>query len=569
MVHIKITRSLIVFLIGILGLIPVTYSNPLNTSSADIIFIGQHIITMDSSSDVTAVAVAGTKIIATGSSKEVIKLKGKSTRVIELGDNALVPGFIDAHGHMTAVAALSEMMDLAPPPVGSVQSIDDIISLIKSTIKTQKIEPGTWLRGFGYDDSLLTEKRHPTRDDLDRATVDHPIILIHVSGHLATVNSAALANKNVDKNTENPDGGIIRRKIDSEEPNGVLEENAMGLFSLAPIGDDKFDRLVRNAIDTYLSYGITTIQDGGTNMSDMKRLRNSADEKSYDADVVVFPWSNYFDEDQLKAIEVESSYVNGLRLGGVKLGLDGSPQGRTAFLTQPYKEGPPGAASDYRAYPTYSKDKFNPRIKQLLERGTPTLVHANGDAAIDMLIDGVELALDNKKIPDHRTVIIHAQLMRKDQLEKTKELGLLPSYYSAHPFFWGDWHRQSFGEERAAFISPAAETVKMQIPFSIHNDSPVVPPDMMRLMWIAVNRETRSGFILGPDQRLTPMQALHAITQGAAYQYFEENTKGSITQGKQADLVILERNPLLSNQDTIKDIAIIETFSNGRSVYKK
>ena len=569
MVHIKITRSLIVFLIGILGLIPVTYSNPLNTSSADIIFIGQHIITMDSSSDVTAVAVAGTKIIATGSSKEVIKLKGKSTRVIELGDNALAPGFIDAHGHMTAVAALSEMMDLAPPPVGSVQSIDDIISLIKSTIKTQKIEPGTWLRGFGYDDSLLIEKRHPTRDDLDRATVDHPIILIHVSGHLATVNSAALANKNVDKDTENPDGGIIRRKIDSEEPNGVLEETAMGLFSLAPIGDDKFDRLVRNAIDTYLSYGITTIQDGGTNMSDMKRLRNSADEKSYDADVVVFPWSNYFDEDQLKAIEVESSYVNGLRLGGVKLGLDGSPQGRTAFLTQPYKEGPPGAASDYRAYPTYSKDKFNPRIKQLLERGTPTLVHANGDAAIDMLIDGVELALDNKKIPDHRTVIIHAQLMRKDQLEKTKELGLLPSYYSAHPFFWGDWHRQSFGEERAAFISPAAETVKMQIPFSIHNDSPVVPPDMMRLMWIAVNRETRSGFILGPDQRLTPMQALHAITQGAAYQYFEENTKGSITQGKQADLVILERNPLLSNQDTIKDIAIIETFSNGRSVYKK
>ena len=569
MVHIKITRSLIVFLIGILGLIPVTYSNPLNTSSADIIFIGQHIITMDSSSDVTAVAVAGTKIIATGSSKEVIKLKGKSTRVIELGDNALAPGFIDAHGHMTAVAALSEMMDLAPPPVGSVQSIDDIISLIKSTIKTQKIEPGTWLRGFGYDDSLLIEKRHPTRDDLDRATVDHPIILIHVSGHLATVNSAALANKNVDKDTENPDGGIIRRKIDSEEPNGVLEETAMGLFSLAPIGDDKFDRLVRNAIDTYLSYGITTIQDGGTNMSDMKRLRNSADEKSYDADVVFFPWSNYFDEDQLKAIEVESSYVNGLRLGGVKLGLDGSPQGRTAFLTQPYKEGPPGAASDYRAYPTYSKDKFNPRIKQLLERGTPTLVHANGDAAIDMLIDGVELALDNKKIPDHRTVIIHAQLMRKDQLEKTKELGLLPSYYSAHPFFWGDWHRQSFGEERAAFISPAAETVKMQIPFSIHNDSPVVPPDMMRLMWIAVNRETRSGFILGPDQRLTPMQALHAITQGAAYQYFEENTKGSITQGKQADLVILERNPLLSNQDTIKDIAIIETFSNGRSVYKK
>ena len=196
-------------------------------------------------------------------------------------------------------------------------------------------------------------------------------------------------------------------------------------------------------------------------------------------------------------------------------------------------------------------------------------MHANGDAAIDMLIDGVAAALDNKELPDHRTVIIHAQLMRKDQLERTKKLGLVPSYYSAHPFFWGDWHRRSFGEERAAFISPAAETARMQIPFTIHNDAPIVPPDMMRLMWIAVNRKTRSDFVLGPDQRLTPMQALHAITLGAAYQYFEEDSKGSITPGKQADLVILERNPLLANPDTLKDISIVETFARGQSVFKK
>ena len=196
-------------------------------------------------------------------------------------------------------------------------------------------------------------------------------------------------------------------------------------------------------------------------------------------------------------------------------------------------------------------------------------MHANGDGAIDMLIDGVAAALKNREMSDHRTVIIHAQLMRRDQLEKTKKLGLIPSYFSAHPFFWGDWHRRSFGEERAAFISPAAETARMQIPFTIHNDTPIVPPDMMRLMWVAVNRKTRSDFVLGPDQRLTPMQALHAITLGAAYQYFEEDKKGSITPGKQADLVILERNPLLSNPDTIKDIAIVETFARGQSVFKR
>ena len=541
--------------------------------SADIIFIGDHIITVDSTAvNVTAVAVAGQNIVATGSAEEVLKLKKSSTRIVELGNNALVPGFIDAHGHMTGVAKLTEIIDLASPPVGRVENIDDIVALIESKIDTQQLVPGAWVLGFGYDDSLLEEKRHPNRDDLDRVSSDHPVLLTHVSGHLATVNSAALRQQKIDQKTENPPGGVIRRRPGSREPNGVLEETAMGLFSrnlMAPMKDDKFEHLVRQAVQRYTSYGITTIQDGGTNMADIERLRVAANRKPYAADVVVFPWSNSFDDNQLAAIEAEPSYTNGLRLGGIKFGLDGSPQGRTAFLSQPYNEGPPGVAPDYRAYPTYPAEKLNPKIARLLERGTPTLVHANGDAAIDMLLDGVTAAFDNKELSDHRTVIIHAQLMRKDQLERTKKLGLVPSYYSAHPFFWGDWHRRSFGEERAAFISPAAETARMQIPFTIHNDAPIVPPDMMRLMWVAVNRKTRSDFVLGPDQRLTPMQALHAITLGAAYQYFEENKKGSITPGKQADLVILERNPLLANPDTLKDISIIETFARGQSVFKK
>jgi len=572
-VLVKKSVALICLLMLASGFEPKAMNAVAGEQTADIIFIGDHIITVDAASvGVTAVAVAGQNIVATGPAKEVLKLKTSSTRVIELGDNALVPGFIDAHGHMTIVAKLTEMIDLASPPVGRVENINDIVALVKSKIDKQQLAPGTWVLGFGYDDSLLEEKRHPNRDDLDRASLDHPVMLTHVSGHLATVNSAALQQQNIDQNTSNPPGGVVRRRPGSREPNGVMEETAMGLFSrnlLAPIDDEKFEHLVRQTIKRYVSYGITTIQDGGANMSDIERLRVSAKRESYAADVVVFPWSNFFDDDQLAAIEAESSYTNGLRLGGVKFGLDGSPQGRTAFLSQPYNEGPPGAAPDYRAYPTYPAEKFNPKIAQLIERGIPTLVHANGDAAIDMLINGVAAALDNREPPDHRTVIIHAQLMRKDQLESTKRLGLVPSYYSAHPFFWGDWHRQSFGEERAAFISPAAETARMQIPFTIHNDAPIVPPDMMRLMWIAVNRKTRSDYVLGPDQRLTPMQALHAITLGAAYQYFEEDKKGSITPGKQADLVILERNPLLANPDTLKDISIVETFARGQSVFKK
>jgi len=542
-------------------------------AAADLIFTGEHIITMDPNVPaVAAVAVAGEAIIATGDLADVLRHRTDATRVIELGERSLLPGFIDAHGHMTFVARLIEIIDLASPPVGSVEDIDDIVSLVRQRIDDDALEPGTWVLGFGYDDSLLAEGRHPDRDDLDRVSTEHPIVLTHVSGHLMAVNSAALEERGVDASTENPPGGVIRRRPGTREPNGVLEETAMGPFyrnETANIDEKKLEELVRQAVRRYASYGVTTIQDGGASMADIAVLRAAAARERFMADVVAFPWSNGFDDAQMEGIVPERSYTGGFRVGGVKFGLDGSPQGRTAFLSQPYTEGPPGAAPDYRAYPTYPAEKFNPRIAELLERGVPTLVHANGDGAIDMLIDGVSQYAEGRTLPDHRTVIIHAQLMRRDQLEQSKALGLVPSYYSAHPFFWGDWHRRSFGEERAAYISPAGDTARMGIPFTIHNDSPIVPPDMMRLIWVAVNRKTRSDFVLGPDQRLTPLQALHATTLGAAYQYFEEHRKGSIVPGKQADLVILGRNPLLAEPDTLQDIPVVETFARGKSIYRR
>ena len=559
-------------LIAISGCQPSAQNDLTDVVAADLIFTGEHIITMDPDSpSVEAVAVAGQEIIAAGNLEAVLRHGTDATRVIQLGDQALIPGFIDAHGHMPSVARLAEFIDLAPPPVGTVLNIDDIVTLVKQRIEDQSAEPGSWILGRGYDDSLLAEGRHPNRDDLDLASTEHPIVLTHVSGHLLAVNSVALALRGIDSDTSDPAGGVIRRRQGSREPDGVMEETAMGLFSrsdLVDMDDEEFVSLVRQTIRHYASYGITTIQDGGAGMSDVAILRAAATREPFAADVVAFPWANGFDDIQMAAISHERTYNGGFRVGGVKFGLDGSPQGRTAFLSQPYTEGPPGAAPDYVAYPTYPAEKFNPRIASLIERGVPALVHANGDGAIDMLIDGVARYADGRELPDHRTVVIHAQLMRRDQLEMTKTLGLLPSYYSAHPFFWGDWHRRSFGEERAAFTSPAGETARMGIPFTIHNDSPVVPPNMMRLLWIAVNRKTRSGFVLGPDQRLTPLQALHATTLGAAYQYFEEGRKGSITTGKQADLVILGRDPLLVHPDTIKDIPVIETFARGRSIFR-
>ena len=539
------------------------------TEFADLIFIGDNIITMDNSK-VTAVAVRGDRIVATGGQAEVIQLQDDSTRLVELGDRALLPGFIDAHGHFGAVATSSALLDLSSPPVGTVEAIDDIVTAIQNWIENNNVPDGQLIYGFGYDDSLLAEQRHPNRDDLDRASTSHPIVIRHVSGHLKAANSMALAQSRITAESQSPQGGVIRRRSDSDEPIGVMEETAMGLLPGygALISEEQGWQLRRDAAEIYSSYGITTIQDSNVSVAYVNALKARAREEAFPVDIVAYIMGNPLSDIELGQVSQDAEYVGGVRIGGVKFILDGSPQGRTAWMSQPYNEGPPGVDADYVAYPSYDPEAYQARVDNLLERHVPVLAHANGDQAIERMIDGIADAVEGEAIPDHRSVIIHAQLIRADQLDRVKELGIIPSYYSAHPFFWGDWHRLSFGDERAGFISPVRATINRDIPFTVHNDSPIVPPDMMRLVSITVNRQTRSGYILGPEQRATVMEALYAITQGAAYQYFEEDEKGSITSGKRADLVILETNPLAVDPAQLADVKIAETFARGVSVYR-
>ena len=308
-------------------------------------------------------------------------------------------------------------------------------------------------------------------------------------------------------------------------------------------------------------------QDGAANPNDIAALRSFANRARLPIDIAAYPAVNRYPAEQIAALAVDDTYHGGFRVAGAKLSLDGSPQGRTAWMTQPYHEGPAGSASDYVAYPTIDPDTYIQAATTLIGNNVPILVHANGDAAIDLMLSGVETALTAHGDKDHRSVAIHAQLMRADQLDKASTLGIIPSYFSAHPYFWGDWHRKSFGDERAQNISPVRWTVERNVPFTIHNDSPIVPPDMMRLLWSTVNRETRSGFVLGKEQRATVTEALHAITLGAAYQYFEDEHKGSITPGKQADLVILDRNPLKTRSQDLSSTRVIQTIARGETIY--
>lgn len=539
--------------------------------AADIVFFGGHIYTVDPAhSGATAVAVRGEEIVAVGARGAIEGYLGESTRVVELGDQALVPGFIDAHGHLGLVMQMLDLLNASSPPVGPMESIEDIVVALRARIREEEIPPGEFVLGYGYDDSLLAEGRHPTRDDLDRASTEHPITLLHVSGHLATANSAALAAAGVSEATPDPYGGVIRRRPGTQIPNGVLEEVAAhGLLIPAFAGADPADLpgQVRRAIDYHARYGITTIQDGASSPELIAGLQAVSGHAPFPVDVAAFRVIQGGAEPVApESVGYTPDYHNGMRVAGVKFVLDGSPQGRTAWLTQPYTEGPVGAQADYVAYPMVLPELYISEVKRMLDAGIPVIAHANGDAAIDLMIEGVDQALGGTQ-KDHRSVTIHAQLAREDQLDDMKRLGIVPSFFAAHPFFWGDWHRRSFGDERAMRISPLRSSLDRGLPFTIHNDTPIVPPDVMRLLEIAVGRKTRAGVVLGPEQRIPFDDALHAVTLGAAYQYFEEDTKGSITPGKRADLVILDRDPGRVAVDEISEVEVVETLARGQTVY--
>ena len=542
--------------------------------AADLVFYGENIYTVDeSNADAEAVAVRGKEIVAVGTRREIARFEGDATRVVELGDHTLVPGFIDAHGHLGMAMQMLDLLNASSPPVGPMNSIDDIVEAIQATIKEQQISPGGFVMAYGYDDSLLAEKRHPNRDDLDRASTEHAVVMLHVSGHLATSNSRALEIFGLDESTEDPYGGVIRRQPGTNIPDGVLEETAAHLI-LAPmlaaganVTPAAFAAQVHKAIAYNTSFGVTTIQDGASTVEMANGLRGVGAVRPLAVDVAVFPVFRAVDEAKSPAeVGFSQDYVNGVRVAGVKFVLDGSPQGRTAWLTEPYTEGPPGADADYVAYPMTPPAYYKKHVKRMLDAGVPILAHANGDAAIDLMIEGIDEALDGES-KDHRSVTIHAQLAREDQLDEMLRLGIVPSFFAAHPFFWGDWHRKSFGDDRAMRISPLRSSLDRGVHFTIHNDAMVVPPNVMLLLEVAVGRKTRKGVTLGEDQRISFEDALHAVTLGAAYQYFEEDNKGSITVGKQADLVVLERDAGAVPVDEISEVGVLETFARGVSVY--
>jgi predicted amidohydrolase YtcJ len=541
--------------------------------TADTIYHGGDIVTVDDTRpSAEAVAVKYGRILAVGTAEEVMKTRGDATRVVDLEGAALLPGFIDAHGHLKNVGFQALAADLLPPPDSDVDSIAVLQEKLRAWGEGELSQKFGWIVGFGYDDSQLAEQRHPTRDDLDAVSSERPVFIIHQSGHLYVANSKLLELAGVTAETEDPPGGVIRRRSGSQEPDGVLEETAlMPILKVFPsVGDAGQHRMVEEGIALYTRFGFTTATEGRAFPADLDLFAKMAEAGELAIDVVAFP-DYWLSREALEGNPwLSRDYQAHYRIGGVKGNLDGSPQGKTAWLSKPYHVPPEGQDADYAGYPMLEEDQAMAMFDEAHAKGWQIINHANGDAAMDQMIRAARAATEKYGPADRRTVGIHSQTIREDQLDAYKELGIIPSFFGMHTFYWGDWHRESvLGPERAAFISPAKAALDRGIVYTQHHDAPVALPNSIAILATQVNRTTRSGSVLGPDQRVSAMDAIRSITVNAAYQYFEDKHKGSIEPGKLADLVILDANPLAVAPEELWDLEVVETIKEGETVYRK
>ena len=541
---------------------------------ADAIYHGGDIVTIDEKQPTAeAVAVRGGKIVAVGKKDEVLKLQGDNTKLIDLGGKCLLPGFVDGHGHCFATGLQAASANLLAPPDYTVKDIPGILAELKKFATTSTAKKYGVIIGFGYDDAQLKEQRHPTRHDLDTVSKDVPIYVIHQSGHLGAANTKGLEIAGITAETKNPVGGVIRREKDGKTPDGVLEETihyAAMMKILPTMGDAECDGLALAGMKLYATHGYTMAQEGRSVALVDKTWIRTAEAKKMLIDVISYP--DISSNEKPFGLDTEwyaKATKNGYRIAGVKISLDGSPQGKTAYLTQPYLVPPHGSSTNFRGYPSMPDELVNRKVLLCYANGWQFICHCNGDAASDMMLGAIKDARA-KFGPgkDRRDVMIHCQMVRENQLDLMKEYGVFPSFFGMHCYYWGDWHRDSvMGAERAERISPAKSALRRGMIFSQHHDSPVALPNAIRILSSVVTRRTRSGDILGAVQRISVDEALKSLTLWAAYQHYEEANRGSIEVGKLADFVVLDKNPHKVHIEELAGLMVMETIKEGKTIY--
>lgn len=519
-------------------------------------YTGGPILTMDKAAPrAEAILTDKGRICKVGSAED---LRKEAEQTVDLKGHTLMPGFIDGHSHMIGTG-----MDLVVNcTLDGCRSFDEILEKIAAFREEKGLTQGQPIFTRGYDLELLKEKAHPTAEVLDRLGIDNPVACIHKSLHMGAYNTVAMKLAGVLRpDYVCPANGVAQRDAQGNLT-GYFEESARHIFN--PVFTSKTPgKDTREAIlaaqELYIRNGFTTVQEGSANsIFRLERLAELSKEGQLKVDVVAYTGASQETLEAAQALFAQP-YPR-LKLGGVKVFLDGSPQARTAWLRRPYE-----GETEYRGYPTCTNDQLEKSLQNALSCNMQVLAHCNGDAACQQFLDIWEKV---KGDPSLRPVMIHAQTAGEDQLVRMPALGMMPSFFVGHTWFWGDAHLRNLGQ-RAMHISPIKKALELGLPVSLHQDCPVTKPDMLHSIWCAVNRITRQGVCLSEEDRLDVYDALIAATAGGAYSYHQEQEKGVLRPGALADMIILDQDPTAVDPMQIRDIQVLATIKEDVPIYQR
>ncbi|SDP34200.1 amidohydrolase [Desulforhopalus singaporensis] len=532
------------------------------------LYSGGTVYTMDSSSvRAEAVLVEDGVIKAVGSKSELSDLADVHTRKVDLDGGFLVPGFIESHNHLSLYAFFLDHCNLGG---GACETIDDVVQLLRAHGAATR--DSAFIIGYGYDDTYTPSVHHLTKDDLDRVSTTRPVAVYHMSGHVGYVNSKAMELLGITGETKAPEGGWIERD-ESGNPTGKLEE--MAWFHLVtdkldtPTDPAKIQALIKKSVKEFNRYGVVGVHDAaigvaGTGASVLAAYNRL--EQMGELDIRAFLSTMVQSSADFVPEQVDGVGMGRKRVvvGGIKLFVDGSIQANTAAMLAPYRNRP-GFSGEL----VVDKSELEQAVLKYHANGDHISIHANGDAAIELVVSAFEKAQRQHYRPDPRHMVIHCQTAHRSHIDRMKDAGVIPSFFGMHVHYYGDRHVDTFlGEERASRINPCGDAARAGLDFTLHTDTPVMPPWTMESIATAVARKTSSGRVLGEEQKISPHMALAAYTTMAAKCSYSENDRGSITPGKLADFTLLSADITRCEPEAIKDTAIFKTIIEDKTVYE-
>ncbi len=529
---------------------------------ADLVFLNGTVITIDNARpSAEAVAVVGNRIARVGTSDEMREEVGPGTRVVDLGGRALLPGFNDNHTHPISYGVGLGLIDARPASIPSLAALQDAFRAAAKNGAGR----GDWLLARGYDDSRLDVRRHPTRQELDVATDSRPAFLTRTCGHLGVANTAALARAGITRATPDPEGGQIDRDAHGE-PTGLLRETAMRLVQeqIPRTTRAQMKDALRAAGERFLAYGITSVGEASIRTSDELAAYQEL-ERAGELPVRVYTMMLIDDTlDALASLGMRTGFGNEwLRIGPAKLFQDGSGGGRTAAMSTDYVNDPGN-----RGITIYDQEGLNERFARAHEAGFQLAAHAIGDLAITMILDAYELALTKSPKTNHRFRIEHCGMCTPEIIDRLARLEIVAVPQPNFIYELGDSYIRNFTEEQLACSYPGRTWFDREIVAVGSSDVPVVDCNVLRNLTSAVTRLTATGQRMGPEQGVTIDEALRMFTINGAFASFEEQSKGSITPGKLADLVVLSADPRTVPAEELPSLSVDLRLVDGRGAYE-